>query len=273
MRGRITDFGIAFVVSKLRKLKFLDFERPLSTIVADSRGIVLPTATLVSFSCSGFGKFRVLNRLFLSPSVDTSYCIKQKRIWDLNLVQAENTMTEFCDDWPGRPKITFAGGVVPYLSRFGNESVENCKLEFTDKVDTFWILRTFPNLKSLVFAGVLSYIPSIPRPPVAQLLECFNYHGNPFNEEHIASQELLLILLSPNLRELKIRNCYKLTDDILLTAFASHQFVKLERLELQRCDHISQRTFLQVFLKRMSVLKSVFVKNCLHLLDIVLREH
>ena len=272
-RGRITDIGIAFAISKLQNLKFIDFEHPLPTIVENSKGIVLPTATLEWFYCSGFGKFRVLNRLSLSPSVKTSHCIKKKRIWDLNLTEAEDTMTDFLDDWQGRPSITFAGGVVPYLSRFGKQSLQYLNLEFIDEVDPFWILRTFPNLKSLVFAGVMSYTSSVPYPPVSQLLQCFNYYGNPFNEEQMGSRELLLILMSPNMRELKIRNCYKLTDDILLNAFASHQFSKLERLELQRCDQISTRTFLRVFLNRKNHLKSVLVKNCLNILDVVLREH
>ena len=271
-RGRITDFSIAFAISKLKNLKFLDFERPLPTVVANNRGIVLPTSTLECFYCSGFGKFRVLNRLSLSPSVETSHCIKQKRICNLNLTEAEDTMTDFLDDWQERPSITFAGGVVPYLSRFGQQSLQYLNLEFIDEVDPVWILRTFPNLKSLVFAGVMSYTSSVPYPPVSQVLHCFNYYGNPFNEEHIGSQELLSILMSPNLREFKIRNCYKLTDEILLNAFASHQFSKLERLELQRCDQISTRTFLHVFFSRIHNLKSVLVKNCLNILDVVLRE-
>ena len=266
-RKRVTEIGVKLAIANLSKLKFLDFEFPLAT--TDSRGVALPAATMVSFHSSRLGHFRILNMLSLSPNVNTSYCIKQRNISDLNLAGADDIMTPFWNEWNRRPTISFWGGVVPYLLRFG-QSIQSLHLELMERVDPFFILSTFPCLKSLNFDGNISYISSIPPPTPLQLsLEQFNYFGLPYSDVPIGSFELLAILKSPNLKEIKIMRCSTLSNAILKAACEVHRFGKLERLELQQCNLLTMDGFSAVFLNGCRSLKSVYLRNCEHLVNVV----
>ena len=79
---------------------------------------------------------------------------------------------------------------------------------------------------------------------------------NTFQRDHFAP-----LLLSPNLRKIKIANCTALCDDVLQIAFRHHRFRFLKELRLKRCEGVSKDVFSSIFLSESNALNYIVIED------------
>ena len=104
--------------------------------------------------------------------------------------------------------------------------------------------------------GSEKYFQSAPFPTIApQHLEHLKFSGG----DDLKNDELLHLLLSPNLKVIDISLCAALCDDVLMKAFRHNGYRKIymEKLTFFCCHNVSPTVFSAIFLFESNALRSI----------------
>ena len=143
-------------------------------------------------------------------------------------------------------KVSFDGGLLPILQKFGLDSLEELNLWMMAEVDVAAIAKHCLKLRSLTLNTIHRYIPST----CAKSLRQFNnlvhlniYQPQPY--ESPSSNDLATLLSSSSLASItmfgKLEN---LTDQVIerMVLFHQHGFPYLNSLKLSRCTNVTGRS-------------------------------
>ena len=264
----------------LTNLKFLDHQLPLPIIENTERIIQRPPGFLKSLNCSANGCVVVNCTIPLALTVLSSKYAACNFVEDNNLININDVKDDFhaipIFNLFRRYIIRFEQGVVSYLTRFG-APLQSLELHFFENVNVSFICRTCPRLLKLTLFHNNSYRPlppPVPRhcgsidnpvqipPIIANHLEHFEFSAYLEDRESGNLPELSMILMSPNLKTVFIEKCVYLIDRMILDAFESHRFDKLESLTLIDCNELSKEAFVNVFLSHSNSLKQLRLLYC-----------
>ena len=139
-------------------------------------------------------------------------------------------------------QITFDGGVRPLLEGLGS-SLTSLKIDHLNAINIGVIVEHCSNLRnlSLIYNTCdVSFHSDLIRAkkPVLEKLERLNIIDPRLVP--IPPQDLLSLLSSPSLKQLRICRCPSLTDGFLLDAANVHGFQKLESIDLQYCPNVTK---------------------------------
>ena len=143
--------------------------------------------------------------------------------------------------------ITFNGGILPVLEKFGSKSLEMLSLVYLPDANIGDIVQHCPNLRTLNLREVENYIPADPSIfahqhtlPRLENLCVEGYNDMPPSESQPKSIDLALLLRSsPALVRLHLRHLDNLNDQVLEQAFREHNFSNLEHLEIHYCPIVT----------------------------------
>lgn len=151
--------------------------------------------------------------------------------------------------------VTFEGGIAPVLQAVG-KSLECLTLAELSGVNIRAIAEFCPNLRSLHLVMNRSYSTDWPEeerkllspkiikpPPTLKKLESLHLVcvSHLWSSSVIPAENLPMLLSSPALRHIYIKDCGTLTDAVLTKCIESHRFRHLDHLELEQCNNVSKR--------------------------------
>ena len=284
-KSNVSRYGVEVAVGRLGNLRYLDSEHPLPP---NERGIQRPTPSLLSFMCTRHGVVKMKCTLPLTDTVLSSKLVQANFVTNIDLAEVRDLLSAFSNVPRQAPNldhlITFEGGVVQFLTRFGAES-ETVELLFLHRVDVCLILGTCRRLRNLTLFRISSFqsrpvqdgnaqpaTGSNPPPSIVKCLEHFRFVGDLDSEEADCGELLSVVLAAPNLKCLEIENCPNLVDTLLLDAFNVHRFETLESLTLINCDELTRDLFVHLFLSRNNSLRRVKLIFCKNLCTISNRD-
>ena len=253
---KITGNGIRWAIQYLKNLQYLDSVH-LSRANFDRRNIrvCLPKMNLKSFH------FRRDGYLKLEHVVEFPNGLRQKIISNSgyveNLATAYDTRTLFTKEQePNYYNISFPIDVVPFLTRFGKYA-QDILLQEMKEVDILFVMSACPLLRQVDFFFCKMKASRIPRPPVSHNLEICKIRDG----RSVGKDELLYLLLSPNLREIYIHYSPSFCDEVLEAAFRQTRFRNLERLYIRNCP-LSKPIFSLCFMSESNALTLVEIYGC-----------
>ena len=256
----MTEKGILLAVERLNKLKYLDHQHlaRVNVQVVDS-SVSAPVTFLKLFHCGEDGLLKIMSLSNVAPHKSVKHVTYKSSLTDSHLSSIETLTSEM--ESPPRAEsnslISFGKGIVPFLARFGH-SLQDLELDFMDDVDISFIARTCPLLKRLVLTYCKKYVSSLPCLKISNHLESVTIR----NGQNVGRDELAGLLLSPNLREIRITSCLALCDNVLLKAFRQHKFRYLERLTIKSCKGLSKSVFSSCFLSESNALNYIEIQKC-----------
>lgn len=153
--------------------------------------------------------------------------------------------------------ITFDGGVWPVLQAIG-QTLDSLTLAEIPSVNLRAVTQFCPNLRTLLLFMNHNYSlawaeeernPFSPRtkePSLPTLKKLESIHlvcvSHLCNTSVIPSESLPLLLSSPSIRHLYVKDCGTLTDTVIQKLFETHRFQSLEHIELEQCNNITKRS-------------------------------
>ena len=257
--NNITFYGIYMAVKFLSNLKYVDSQH-LSKAKAMIASRVLPPETIlksISFS-------------FISQRSDPYYvrmthCIELKADYPPTTIDSSGHSqllsrgAEVGTAWANLPSNQ--SNVVPFLATFG-QHLSTITFFNSFAVDIPSITSTCRNLRSIQIDQCEFDASPAPRPTtVLPCLETLKIK----NCGTLLHDQLVGLLLSPNLREIEIWNCSTFCDSVLQTAFTQHRFKSLERLTVRGCARVSKEVFASCFLSESNQLTLIRIMHCLNL--------
>ena len=262
----VTHFGICLAITILKHLKFVDHKSLQAANEELGTRVLPPKLILKSFSFGDYEflklQFKVIqsNEILSDQHRFISYSGYVKSI---SLASMEDNGTDLESQpshsyllGPSR-ELSYVNGVAPFLADYGQE-LQAIQLLHVRKVDIFSVLTLCPRLQSMVLRSE-NYFKSVPRPTIApQHLERLMFSGG----NNLNNDELLHLLLSPNLKAIEISLCASLCDDVLMKAFRHHGFRKLEELTFNFCCNVSLPLFSSIFLSESNALRSIELCYC-----------
>ncbi|XP_046646487.1 uncharacterized protein LOC124336743 isoform X3 [Daphnia pulicaria] len=163
--------------------------------------------------------------------------------------------------------LTFDGGIVPLLQKFGSSLETLCIEGFFLEVDIMVVIENCPNLQTLCLLSDSYKMVSTTDEgrncfrrdqPILKKLEVLCLTSENY---WIAPQNLLTLFSSPLLIYIHIKRCDTLTDDILHRVAKLHSFCNLETLVFHRCSSITKRG-VDVFMKETNPLRKIYIGGC-----------
>ena len=144
--------------------------------------------------------------------------------------------------------VSFHGGILPILEKFGRDSLEVLQLSWLKEVDIAAIVRHCSNLRSIFLYEILQCDGSTDRQPSANAvyqlphlenLSFFCSHqGSP--GEPTSTTLSLLLRSCPSLITLILAGLNCLTDQVIQEAAITHGFRQLKTFNLFLCHNITQ---------------------------------
>jgi hypothetical protein len=185
--------------------------------------------------------------------------------------------------------VTFEGGVVPLLKRFGS-TLKELGLSYLDDVNVRAIIDFCPKLQSLTLDSNGNYSTTVSakkdaepyhhskrckieqNPSMLKNLEklCVNiadYSEDLVEERNISSEDLLSLFSSPSLIDIQMFESDYLTDYVFERASEIHQFLSLEKLKLCRCQSLTRRA-IDVVMNKKTPLKTIDILDCDNISDV-----
>jgi hypothetical protein len=179
--------------------------------------------------------------------------------------------------------VTFEGGVVPLLKRFGS-SLKELKLTGLMHVNIRAIIDFCPKLQSLSLCennyiygttvrakedaepyhskqSIMERKPLVLKNLEKLCLVCAFYEGDIFEENEISSEYLLSFFSSPSLIDIDIQSCSNLTDCVFERASKIHQFLNLEKLSISDCQSLTRRG-IDVVMNNKTPLSEINIYSC-----------
>ena len=244
----------------------------------------LPTYSLIDLHCTNesldsdpYKSGSLGMAVTLCPSVIKVRIVTEDNLMDDDLIAllALKNLRELSIGGGDSCNITFNGGVWPILQVLG-QNIEFLTLAELPEVNIRAIAEFCPNLRFLHLVMNSSYPtnwpeeerkPFSPRPikpdPVLKKLESIHLVcvSHLRLGSVIPSENIPMLLSSPALVHIYVKDCLTLSDDHLQKAFELHRFPKLEHLELEQCHSVTKRG-VNLLLSTASPLKKVKLWEC-----------
>lgn len=168
--------------------------------------------------------------------------------------------------------VTFHGGVIPILKKFGNSSLKTLSLSGTIyHVNIPVITQLCPNLQCFHLLGMETYSDEKfneegfkTESQILKKLEKLRIHGKIYNGSELElfqRQHLILLLSAPSLLDIAIVYCFTLTDDVLQEAARLQKFHYLENFELTACHNVTEKGN-DIFMNAQNTLKKITLRIC-----------
>jgi hypothetical protein len=143
-------------------------------------------------------------------------------------------------------EITFKGGVVPLLRKFGH-FLESLDISFFTVIDIWTVFKCCPNLIRFWFKSHCDSVTVLSESEIALYLNNKEKRLILKNLDGLfcgynTSPEILHFLLSfPALKEIHINSCDALTDEVLQSAISCHKFKNIKNFDLSFCNYVTKR--------------------------------
>ena len=271
--SKVTEFGLHIAVRGLKKLRFLDHQLPIPD---NERNVRQPTAHLKSFMCSRHGIARFTCTIPLSSDgMHSTKKYSSTSLSDVVIAGVFDVMANFNHHkrsvYRRNLLITFNGGVVPYLARFG-QPLQRLKFYRFQGLELEVVFMMCPRLRKLTLLWNSSYVSTLPIVTIPTCLEHFKFVGELDSEMDGNCGDISTVLLAPSLKTVYIENCPNLDDEMIQNAFKKHQFETLESLTLINCENVGKDVFEKAFLCRLNALKSMKLVFCHRLCTVANQE-
>ena len=217
---KVTHFGICLAMTILKHLKFVD-HKSLQVANEELSANVLPPKMILKL-CS-FGnyeflklQFKVIQSTEIPSDFHHQFIGYSKYVKSISLASVKDNGT-YLERLPSRfylpcpsREISYVNGVAPFLADYGQD-LQAIRWHYVGKVDIFSVLALCPRLTSMVLRSE-NYFQSAPCPTIApQHLEHLKFSSG---GDNLKKDELLHLLLSPNLKVIDISLCAVLCDDV-----------------------------------------------------------
>ena len=161
--------------------------------------------------------------------------------------------------------ISFDGGVVPILQKWGPKSLEILELSWLDEVDVTAIVQHCLSLCTLLLIEIKCYrTPSITSRSENQLryLEYLALHQ--VKRPQTSLELSLQLLFSPSLVKANLHGLEDLSDQWIEQAAVLHGFPNLKIFYLRHCNAVTKRS-IDILLALNNPLRKIIFLNCAHL--------
>ena len=156
-----------------------------------------------------------------------------------------------------KPADSFVPKMISFIAKYG-KPMQNLQLKDFSNIDLYSLASMCPLLKNMILDHCYTNSSVIRHPPIMQHLEkLIIYCGR-----YLVYEEVVHLLLSPNLREIYVSTCPSFCDAALITAFEKHRFANLQRLRIEYCNEISMQVFTSCFLSENNALNLIHVFKC-----------
>ena len=143
-------------------------------------------------------------------------------------------------------RLSFKGGILPVLEKFGSSTLEKLRLQYLSEVDVSAIAKCCSNLRSLSLGNIVQFIsPSRPLKPqdnrlrsleVLKMMQC---NDKELIRQQPTAADILILLSSPALVALKFFEFDDLTDQLMEEAAHLYGFPNLKELQMEYCEGIT----------------------------------
>ena len=258
----MSDAGIQMAITFLTHLKYLDYPNLRRVItILEGNFVQQPASILKSFSCNADGQLKMESNKEIGSDKWMRSISYKENVSDADLTSTDVLEPTF-EHHPLRRmnrNITFRQGIQPFLTSHGS-TINHISLDLMGDVDLFSIMRANPLLSTVSFFYCDHFISSVPTPPVSQHIESIEIEG--YLSDDFGHNELIHLLLSPNLKNFYISSCEALCDAALVAAFRHHRFRKLETLTIKSCRNVSKDIFSSCFLSEGNQLRKIVITAC-----------
>ena len=252
----VTERGIRLVLTRLKNLKYVD-SRHLAVASAElGTDRVQPLKTFLkslSFSNDGHLQLTFVNmddETHRQPTAVYNY----GHVTDLaSIVDAAAELGERRNrDF----QIAIPSGVAPFLGRFG-QHLQDIRLLYIKDVDVYAIATTCPLLQKISFFHCEYVVSSVSRPTRAlQHLDDVKL----FRANSLPYEQLVHLLMSPNVTHLLLMSCNALSDEAIETAYRHHRFKRLQRLTITLCPFVSKEVISSSFLTESNSIRKMEIE-------------
>ena len=253
----ISENGIRLAIQCLKNLKYLDCKHLSSAnLQLQSNRVLPPTTDLKTFHFASCGYLQ------LDHIVKFPYYTKRTTISNYGYVANLDFIDDVRMELAKRQArntyiISNPSGIVSFLARFG-KSIRKIVLQFIKDIDIFSIISTCPMLRSVHFFICDIIVSRVHRPPVSHNLQtCKISNGN-----SLGYDEIVYLLMSPNLRKISLIDCPNFCDEAIEAAFHKHRFRNLERLSIRNCHRVSKSVFSSCFISESNALTFIEINKC-----------
>ena len=165
--------------------------------------------------------------------------------------------------------VTFSGGILPVLEKFGPKSLETLSLVYLPDANIGAIVQHCPQLRTLNLREVEIYIPADPSISAQQhtlrYLENLCIEGyddmRPSETQPKSTDLALLLRSSPALVRLHLHSLDNLSDQVLEQAFRDHHFSNLEVLDIDWCPIVTGNG-IDLIVSSENPLKQLKISSC-----------
>ena len=165
--------------------------------------------------------------------------------------------------------ISFDGGLLPILEKFGPHSLKELELKNVTEVDVAAIAQNCPKLRSLKLIRIGRYIRSTPQQSQSALQQLIRLqhleidHIFPNSMGAPMSTDISILFSSPSLVSISIYGLNTVTDHVIEQAvLCHHSFRKLSSLLLTDCPNITARSIDLLLSLLYSPLKKIDLIRC-----------
>ena len=166
-----------------------------------------------------------------------------------------------------RMDISFDGGILPILRKFGSKSLEKFDVRGPE-VDVSAIAQHCPKLRSLTLIEICRYIQSPPqssKPRQYQLnLECLlvvNFDWPNSTRSPSSADLSILLISSPSLMSITMCGIVTLTDQLIERVAIFHGFPKLNNVDVEYCDTLTTNA-IDILLSLKSPITGIVIGRC-----------
>jgi hypothetical protein len=277
----VTKRGTRFAINNLTALKNLYHESTFEVVVEiiqTGRSLMQDSFSYVHLSLGNFTPYiqGILGQVVqLIPSLTCVVLCVTKGLTDtdlLSLLSLKNLRTfrlvpySEVEEQNQEFEITFKGGVVPLLRKFGH-FLESLDISFFTVIDIWTVFKFCPNLIRFWFNSHCDSVTVLSESEIALYLN---------NEEkrlilknldglfcgYNTSPEILHFLLSfPALKEIEINSCDALTDEFLQSAISCHKFKNVKKFNLSFCHYVTKRG-IDALMTNRNCVEEIRIKSC-----------
>lgn len=277
---KISSLGIQCALENLQGLKVLDCCSSVQVLAEMHQDAYqnqlpdIPQYQLIDLHCTN-DSFTELPYRSGSLAAAVSLCSQLLKLnivtlegltdGDLSALTGLGKLREFTIGASEVCQVSFPGGILPLLQSFGN-SLQRLTIAEFPKVNVRAITEYCPNLRSIELLMNADYdshwVEEKRKPPTVpglKQLETLQIVGH--EDDSVPEKHLLLLLSSPCLVHIYLKDCSTLVDDNFRKAFAVHQFANLQHLELEQCHCLNPQS-IDPLLNSSNPLKKLLLWQC-----------
>ena len=152
-------------------------------------------------------------------------------------------LRHLCLEWADR--VTFEGGLLPILRKFGPSTLDKLELKRLPEVDVSAIAKYCSNLRSRTLESIKRFIaPSRPLKPQDNRLQRLEHLDMTQSKQFqpYTTADMLILLSSPALVTLDLYRVGGLSDQVMEEATRLYRFPNLRELRISCCDGNTERS-------------------------------